>query len=54
MTWLFVRQRTRLKDDTHIFQENLQNTTRLLVDETADTLDAPTASETTNGRLGDA
>jgi hypothetical protein len=33
---------------THVFKEYFQNTTRLLVDETRDTLHTSTASKTTN------
>ena len=38
----------------HILQEHLEHTTGLLVDETRDTLDTSTASQTPDGRLGDA
>ena len=38
----------------NVLKENLQNTSGLLVDEAGDTLDTSTASQTTNGRLGDA
>ena len=38
----------------HVLEEDLENTTSLLVDETGDALDATTAGETANGRLGDA
>ena len=37
-----------------ILQEYLENTASLLVDETRDTLNTTTASETTDGGLGDA
>ena len=37
-----------------ILQKDLENTASLLVDETRDTLDTTTASETTDGGLGDA
>ncbi len=37
------------KANTHVLQEDLQDTTSLLVDETRDTLDTTTTSETTNG-----
>lgn len=37
----------------HIFEESLENTTSLLVDQTRDTLDTTTASKTTNSGLGD-
>ena len=37
----------------HILQEDLQNATGLLVDEARDTLDTTSASETTDGWLGD-
>jgi hypothetical protein len=36
-----------------VFQEHLQDTTSLFVDETGDALDTTSASQTTNGRLGD-
>lgn len=36
-----------------VLQEDLENATGLLVDETRDTLDTATTSETTDGRLGD-
>jgi len=36
-----------------VLEEDLENTTGLLVDETRDTLHATTTSETTNSRLGD-
>jgi hypothetical protein len=39
---------------THVFQESLEDTTSLLVDETGDTLDTTTASKTTNSGLGNA
>ena len=38
----------------HVLEEDLENTTSLLVDEARDTLDTTTASETTDGGLGDA
>ena len=38
----------------HILQEDFENTARLFVDETRDTLDTSSASETTDGGLGDA
>ena len=38
---------------THVFKEDLENTTGLLVDETGDTLDTATAGKTTDGGLGD-
>ena len=34
---------------THVFKEDLENTTCLLIDETRDTLDTATTSETTDG-----
>ena len=37
----------------HAFQEHLQHTARLFVDETADALHATTARQTADGRLGD-
>ena len=37
-----------------ILQEDLEDTPGLLVDEARDTLDTTTASQTPNGRLGDA
>ena len=36
------------KEETHVFEEYFQNTTRLLVNETRDTLHTSTASKTTN------
>jgi len=39
--------------NTYIFKEDLEYTTRLLIDETRDTLHTPTTSETTNGGLCD-
>ena len=42
----------RITDD--ILQEHLEDTTRLLVNETGDTLDTTTASETPDCRLRDA
>lgn len=38
---------------TNVFEEDLENTASLFVDETADTLDTSTTSETTDGGLGD-
>ena len=38
---------------THVFKENLEDTSSLLVDEAGDTLDTTTAGKTTNGGLGD-
>jgi len=38
----------------HVLQEGLEDSTGLFVDHGADTLDSTTASETTDGRLGDA
>lgn len=38
----------------NVFQENLENTTCLFVDEAGDTFDATATSETADGRLGDA
>ena len=38
---------------THVFKENLQNTTSLFVDETRDTLDTTTAGKTADSGLGD-
>ena len=38
---------------THVLEEDLENTTGLLVDEARDTLDTTTASEATNGGLRD-
>ena len=43
--------RYSITDD--VLKENLENTARLLVDQTRDSLDTATASETTNSRLGD-
>ena len=37
-----------------VLEEHLENTAGLLVDEATDTLDATTASQTPDGRLGDA
>merc|ERR1719411_2495509 len=37
-----------------ILEEHLQNSTGLPVDQARDTLDTASASQTTNGRLGDA
>jgi len=37
----------------YILQEDFENTTGLLIDETGDTLDTATAGKTTNGRFGD-
>ena len=37
----------------HVLKEHLQDTASLLVDEATDTLDATTASQTPDGRLGD-
>lgn len=39
---------------TYVFKEDLEDTTSLLIDEARDTLDASTASKTTNGGLCDA
>jgi len=41
------------KEKTNVFKEDLENTTRLFVDETRDTLDTTTTGETTNSGLGD-
>ena len=38
----------------HVLQEHLQYATRLLVDQARDTLNSTTASQTADGRLGDA
>lgn len=38
----------------YVLQKDLENTSRLLVDEAGDTLYASTSGETTNGRLRDA
>ena len=38
----------------HVLQKHLQHAAGLLVDEARDTLDASSASQTTDGRLGDA
>ena len=38
---------------THVFKENLKNTTSLLINETRDTLHTTTTRETTNSRLSD-
>ena len=40
--------------NTHVFQEDLENTTSLFVDQTGDTLDTATASKTTDSRFGNA
>ena len=37
----------------HVLKEHLEDTAGLLVDEATDTLDATTASQTPDGRLGD-
>lgn len=42
-----LRVRDRVTDD--ILEEDLEDTTSLLVDETRDTLDTATAGKTTNG-----
>jgi len=39
--------------NTYVLQEDLEDTTGFLIDETRDTLDTTTTSETTNGGLGD-
>ncbi|TRY67256.1 hypothetical protein TCAL_07218 [Tigriopus californicus] len=36
-----------------VFQKDLQNTTGLFIDQARDTLDSPTASQSSNGGLGD-
>jgi hypothetical protein len=36
---------------THVFKEDLEDTTGLLVDKTRDTLDTATTGKTTNSRL---
>jgi hypothetical protein len=41
------------KDKAYIFQEGLEDTTSLLVDETRDTLDTTTTSEAADSGLGD-
>ena len=41
------------KTDTHVLEEDLQDTTRLLVDEAGDTLHTTTTGETADGRLRD-
>jgi hypothetical protein len=38
----------------HVLEKDLEDTACLLIDEAGDTLDTSTASETTDGRLGDA
>ena len=38
----------------HVLQEDLEHTARLLVDETAEALDAAATRQASNGRLGDA
>ena len=38
---------------THVLEEDLEDTTGLLVDETGDTLDTATAGKTTDSGLGD-
>ena len=43
--------RDRVTDD--VLEEDLEDATGLLVDETGDTLDTTTTSETTDGGLGD-
>ena len=37
----------------NVFEEDLQDVAGFFIDETRDTLDTTSASETTNGRLGD-
>jgi hypothetical protein len=37
----------------NVLKENLEDTARLLVNQTRDTLDTATARQTTNGRLSD-
>ena len=37
----------------HVLEENLEHSTGLLVDETADSLNSTTSGETANRRLGD-
>ena len=44
---------TGVEGGTHVLEENLENTTGLLVDETRDTLDTTTAGKTTDSGLGD-
>lgn len=41
------------QQNTHVLQEDLEYTAGFLIDETTDTLHTTTASETTNGGLGD-
>jgi hypothetical protein len=41
------------EDKAYIFQEGLEDTTGLLVDETRDTLDTTTTSEAADSGLGD-
>jgi hypothetical protein len=55
MTWgRRIRQGERNRvDATHVLEEDLENTTGLLVDETGDTLDTTSAGQTTDGGLGD-
>ena len=45
---------TESQEGTNVFQEDLEYTTGLLVDQTRDTLDTASTSETTDGGLGDA
>ena len=49
-------QRTRRTGDgvsDNVLEEDLENTSSLLVDETGDSLDSSTSRETSNGGLGD-
>ena len=43
----------RIDKVTYVLEEDLEDTTGLLVDEARDTLDTATAGKTTNGGLGD-
>jgi len=43
----------REQSGTHILEENLKNTTSLLIDETRDTFHTTTTSEAADGRLRD-
>lgn len=44
---------TKSKSTTYVLEEDLEDTTRLLVDEAGDTFHTATTRETTDGGLGD-
>jgi hypothetical protein len=48
-----MEKKEKPKAATHILEEDLENTTRLLIDETRDTLHTATAGKTTNSGLRD-